>query len=354
VADLKVAQLPPGYDTDTASYIGLLRDALRAQSVEVVTDLGLRECLADDARLDVVHLHWLEYIATLDATPRSGLLRSAVRCLRFLRDLVRLRRRGTVVVWTAHNLRPHEPRQPILERLLSGATMLLSHGVITHSRYARERLSRLFPAPGKITVIPHGNYVDAFAGYGIADPDRATGAPFEFLCFGQIRPYKQLPELVRAFRALPDDDVRLVIAGKPIVEAELERIREAAGGDPRVVIDARHIPDDQVSALHRRAHAAIFAYRDVFSSGALILALSYGLPVVAPAVSTATELVRPPGLETFAEGELTAALDRMRNGDWSARRDAGLQAAEAHPWSAVAVSTVALYERLRGRARRAS
>jgi beta-1,4-mannosyltransferase len=350
VAELKVAQLPPGHDNDTASYIGMLSDALRAQGVEVVTDLSLKQCLRGDARLDVVHLHWLEYVAPLDPTVR-GFIRSAVRSGRFLRDLVRLRRRGISVVWTAHNLRPHEPRQPILERFLSGATMLLSHRVITHSRYARERLSRLFPAPGKITVIPHGNYIDAFAGYGIADPDRATGAPFEFLCFGQIRPYKQLPDLVRAFRALPGDDVRLVIAGKPIVEAELERIREAADGDPRVVIDARHIPDDEVSTLHRRAHAAIFAYRDVFSSGALILALSYGLPVVAPAVSTATELVRSPGLETFAPGELTAALDRMRSRDWSARRDAALQAAEAHPWSAAAASTGALYERLRDRAR---
>jgi glycosyltransferase involved in cell wall biosynthesis len=344
---LKVAQLPPGFDNETASYIGLLRDAMRSQGVEVVTDLALKQCLRSEAGLDVVHLHWLEYVTPLDSTPRWGLVRSAVRSGRFLRDLIRLRRRGISVVWTAHNLRPHEPRQPILEHVLAVATLLLSHGVITHSRYARERLSRLYPATGKASVIPHGNYVNAFAGYGIADPDRSSGAPFEFLCFGQIRPYKQLPELVRAFRALPYDDVRLVIAGKPVVDAELERIREAAGGDKRVVIDARLVPDDEVSAFHRRAHAAIFAYRDVFSSGALVLALSYGLPVVAPAVSTATELVRPPGVETFAPGELTAGLDRMRTGEWSARRDAALEAADAHPWSAVAASTVALYERLR-------
>jgi glycosyltransferase involved in cell wall biosynthesis len=279
-------------------------------------------------------------------------IRSAVRGGRFARDLIRLRRKGVSVVWTAHNLRPHEPRQPIVEHALAFATMLLSHAVITHSRYARQRLSRLYPGIQKISVIPHGNYIDAFPGYGVADPDRSSGAPFEFLCFGQIRPYKQLPELVRAFRAIPDDGVRLIIAGKPVVDAELARIREAADGDSRVVIDARHIPDDEVSALHRRAHAAIFAYRDVFSSGALVLALSYGLPVVAPASSTADELVQPPGVEVFAPGELTAALGRMRAGDWRARRDAALQAAEGQPWSAVAAATVTLYERLARRARR--
>lgn len=350
---MKVAQLPPGYDNEKASYIGLLRDAMRSQGVEVVTDLALTQCLRSGAGLDVVHLHWLEYVTPLDSTPRSGLVRSAVRSGRFLRDLIRLRRRGISVVWTAHNLRPHEPRQPIVEHVLSVATLLLSHGVITHSGYARERLSHLWPpATRKVSVIPHGNYVGAFPGYGIVEPDHSPGAPFEFLCFGQIRPYKQLPELVRAFRALPDDDVRLVIAGKPVVDAELQRIREAADGDERVVIHSRFIPDEEVSAFHRRAHAAIFAYRDVFSSGALVLALSYGLPVVAPAVSTATELVPPEGVETFAPGQLTAALDRMRKGDWNGRREAALGAASSHPWSTVAASTVALYERLRDQPQR--
>jgi beta-1,4-mannosyltransferase len=349
---VKVAQLPPGYDTDAASYIGLLRDALRACQVEVVTDLSLAQCLRDDVGLDVVHLHWLEYIVELDVTTRLGSLRSAIRCGRFVRDLIRLRRRGVTIVWTAHNLRPHEPRMPILEYVLALSTMLLSHCVITHSRYARQRLARLYPAMAKISVIEHGNYIGAFPGYAIADPDRASGSRFTFLCFGQIRPYKQVPDLVRAFRALRGDDVRLVIAGKAVVEDEVQRIRQAADGDARVVIDARFIPDDEVSPFHRHAHAAVFAYRDVVSSGALVLALSYGLPIVAPAVGAATELVPPPGLETFAPGGLTAALGRMRQGDWSARRDAALQAAEAHPWSAVAAATAAIYERLGRRARR--
>ena len=111
---------------------------------------------------------------------------------------------------------------------------------------------------------------------------------------------------------------------------ELARLREAAGGDERVVIDSRHIPANEVSAFHRQSHAAVFAYRDVFSSGALLLALSYGLPVVAPAVGAANELVGPPGVEAFAPGGLTAGLDRMRGGDSNARRDAALAAARAH------------------------
>jgi hypothetical protein len=55
-------------------------------------------------------------------------------------------------------------------------------------------------------------------------PTARVGLRSSFSASGQVRPYKQLPELVRAFRAIPYDDVRLVIAGKPVIDAELERI----------------------------------------------------------------------------------------------------------------------------------
>ena len=350
---MRVAQLPAGYGRETASYVGLLSASLRDRGIEVLGDLSLEDCVARTPALDVVHLHWLEYIVSLERGRAEGLARSLIRGGRFLRSLIRLRRRGVKIVWTIHNLQPHEPRQPAIERLLAAATLRLSDAAVTHSQYARSRLLQAYPGAPRITVIPHGNYVDAYPDYAASRLDPRPDGPFEFLCFGQIRPYKQLPELVRAFRAIPEPEVRLVIAGRPVVAEEMERIRAAAGGDPRVVLDDRMIPADEVSELHRRADAAIFAYRDVFSSGALLLALSYGLPVVAPAVGTATELVHAPGLEPFDAGGLTAALQRMRDGDQQARRAAALAGALAHPWSEVAESTVGLYRQVtetRGRA----
>ncbi len=343
---MRVAHLPAGYGREAASYVGLLSAALREQGVEVLGDLSLEDCVARTPALDVVHLHWIEYVVSLERGRADGLARSLIRGGRFVRCLIRLRRRGVRIVWTIHNLRPHEPRQPAIERLLTVATLRLSDAAITHSEYARSRLLRAYPGARRITVIPHGNYVDAYPDYAASRLEPRPDGPFEFLCFGQIRPYKQLPELVRAFRAIPEPGVRLVIAGKPIVAEEMERIRAATGNDPRVVLDDRMIPVEEVSALHRRADAAIFAYRDVFSSGALLLALSYGLPVVAPAVSTATELVHAPGLETFDEGGLTAALQRVQDGDQPARREAALSGARAHPWSEVAEATVGLYRQV--------
>ena len=323
--------------------MALLRDALRDVGVDVLTTLSLDECLDSRDQIDVLHLHWLEYAVELQFGRRSAPLRNRIRALRFVVQLLRLRRAQIAIIWTVHNLRPHEPRQPMLEYVLGLITAQLSDRIIVHSNYARDRVQRAYHCGSRISVIPHGNYIGVFPGYTTIE-ERSADIPFQYLCFGQIRPYKRLPELVAAFRALDDPTARLLIAGKPVVAEELDRIRCAAGDDSRVEIQARTVPDDEVSGLHLRADAGVFAYRDVFSSGALLLALSYGLPVVVPETGTAAELVAEPGAELYAPGELTDGLRRVRVGDAQLRSASALASAEAHPWTSVARRTRALYE----------
>ena len=121
------------------------------------------------------------------------------------------------------------------------------------------------------------------------------------------------PELL--FSTLAGEDLRLVIAGKPVVAAEAERLTQLAAADPRVMLHLREIPDAEVTGLHRAADAGVLAYRDVFSSAALLLALSHGLPVVVPDEGTAREMAVGDAAERFAPGGLAASLDRMRERD---------------------------------------
>jgi beta-1,4-mannosyltransferase len=342
----RVVELPPHFHKETGGYIRLLTGALQARGLEVVNDLYLSDCAARAGEIDVVHLHWLEYITALDSGRRLSLVRSLVRSARFVRDMVRLKRKRVGIVWTAHNLAPHEPRHPHIERALNVVTLALSDAVIVHSEYARAKLVAAHRmARRKAVVIPIGNFIGVYPEPDAPPPPKTPDEPFEFLCFGHIRPYKQLPELIRAFRALPEPDVRLVIAGKPVTPDALQALRDAAGDDARVQIDARLIPDESVASLHHHADAAVIAYREVFSSAALVLALSYGLPVVVPAHGAATELVQSPASEMFQPGELTRALQRMHTGDHTARVAAALRSVDGDSWAAVAAATAGVYER---------
>src|SRR5919201_5716440 len=100
--------------------------------------------------------------------------------------------------------------------------------------------------------------------------------------FGQARAYKRIPQAIRAFRELSDEDARLIVAGAPVDDGIAEDIVQAAGGDKRVLLLLRFIPDSEVSTLFELSDAAVLNHREVLSSGILLLALSYGVPVVAP------------------------------------------------------------------------
>ena len=342
----RIVQLPPRFHEEPGSYIGLLTAALEQSGVQVRNDLYLSEAAEHAAEIDAVHLHWLEYVVGLDSGRASALARSGIRVGRFLRDMWRLRRAKVGIVWTAHNLAPHEPRHPHIERFLNIVTLMLCDAVIVHSGYARDRLvAKHRLAARKAVVIPHANYAGVYPEPEPRATPKNADEPFEFLCFGHIRPYKQLPELITAFRALSATDVRLRIAGKPVDDAALRALRDVAGDDPRVVIEPEPVPFEDVAALHHRADAAVFAYRDVFSSGAMVLALSFGLPVVVPEQGAATELVRAPGSETFGPGGLTEALERMHTGDHAARVQAALDSVAQDTWAHVAESTTAVYDR---------
>ena len=333
------------------SYVALLSRALEAQGVRSAPPADSLWRLGRGRSVDVVHLHWLEFVAPSDGRPVTGLLRTLVRQARLAGGIAWLRLRGIKVVWTVHNLAPHEPVRPRLERLLGRVVSRLADRVIAHSGYARSRIQDRWGRATPVAVIPHPNYTGVFPADDRprAEIRRSMGLPedaFVFLAFGQVRPYKRLPELVEAFTMLDGAGLRLVIAGKPVVASEAERLRQAAAADARVVLDLRQIPDADVAGLHRAADAGVLAYRDVFSSGALMLALSQGLPVVVPDEGTAREIAGEDASESYPPGGLAAALHRMRASDAQAGTVAALAVAERYGWSRAGAETAALYHAL--------
>ena len=344
----------PAQRAGATSYMTLLATALTRAGAEVTTaDAAALWRLGRERSVDLVHLHWLEFIAPSDPAGAGGLIRTVLRQLRLIGLLLWLRLRGIGLVWTVHNLRPHEPVRPRAESLLSGAVSRICTSLVAHSGYARERILERWGSRVNVAVIPHGNYVGLFAPPRStrAEIRRSLGIPedaFVFLAFGQVRPYKRLTDLAGAFADVGGDDVRLLIVGKPVVAEEADRLRHAATDDPRIVLELSEVPDDEVAGLHLCCDAAVLAYRDVFSSGALLLALSFGLPVVAPDVGTAAELARDGAGVLFGAEGLTDALDRMRAGDHAAQAQAATAVARQYGWDRVAAETMALYRRVLG------
>jgi glycosyltransferase involved in cell wall biosynthesis len=206
------------------------------------------------------------------------------------------KRLGCSVVIELHELRDvGEQGIPLAGRytqLLMSRLAAYSDGVIVHSRTDQEAVPGQYPELGRLpsTVIFHGP--QEHGGDGVAEPvgtpalapmtDRDPSRPVRFLYFGVIRPYKGLPELVRAFRSLVQEgrSVHLTLAGELWSKSEqaLEELEEC--GSERYTTLLKYISDDEVATLFSDCDILVAPYRRVSASGPISMAMGAGMPIV--------------------------------------------------------------------------
>ncbi|MBA2246053.1 MAG: glycosyltransferase family 4 protein [Gemmatimonadetes bacterium] len=289
------------------AYIRLLYEHMRAFGVEV-TDFSPARALFTSA--EIWHLHWPESPLRHARFPRAFLRMTVLLGL-----IVLARLRGTTVIWTAHNLDVHESSHPRLERWFWKGYSRVISGFISLTEGALETVRSTLPAlrrrPG--VVVPHGHYRGAYADSTTREEARATlgiAPEASVTAFvGQIRPYKNVPHLIRAFRSLPHLERHLLIAGKPSTEALAKEVKAAAAEDTRVSCFLGFIPDDAVQLYLHAADLVVLPYRDILNSGSVLLALSFDCPVLVPRKGAMEELRAWCGAEWIRtySGELTTA-----------------------------------------------
>ena len=252
-------------------------------------------------RADVLHLHWLHpYLL------RAGAWGSWKRAGRFLAEIALLKRRGAKVVWTVHNLTNHEGRHPRLELTFTRAVVRLCDAVVTHGAAAAEEARPRFLIPRRTPVVSVP--LPAYTGHFPPAPDRlaarrslglypaeasdeevSAGRVFAFA--GRVEPYKCPAELVAAFSALSDPTARLLIAGS-CQDGELAAdLRRRAAADPRVRLDLRYVPDEELPTVLAAADVVACPSRGVLTSSSVLLGMSFDRPVLAPAAGCVPEAV---------------------------------------------------------------
>ena len=277
-------------------YQRLLYAALREQDVELVggARLKLGWLVRSRRRVDVLHFHWPEGYYRFRAGP--VFLRGLLSWLNLAAFIVRVavaRALGYRIVWTVHQVVPHESHGAI-DHLAARLLGLLSHRLVAHDTYTAAEVERRLRR--EAVVIPHGSFVGAYpAGRGRDTVRRQLGLDSDdlvFLLFGHLRAYKDVGIVLDAWRlaAMPAH-ARLVVAGMPDSGAPVARIESAASADRSIVTLLEFVPDDRVAELFEASDAALVARSDGGTSGALVLALSFGLPVIYAALPTYAELI---------------------------------------------------------------
>ncbi len=157
---------------------------------------------------------------------------------------------------------------------------------VTHSESDRRLIaSKYHLSEGRIRVIPHGLY-DHYEHVSKDKAQKQLGLDGEYviLSFGLIRPYKGIPNLIKAFGDLPQDMAeksRLLIAGEiwEDGEAVTKAINDCRYKD-RITLVNSYIPDGLIPAYFCASDVVVLPYLRASQSGVAHIAMSFGKPIV--------------------------------------------------------------------------
>lgn len=219
---------------------------------------------------DILHLHTVELASCGDLAALAA----------------RLRRAGKGFVFTLHDLVPNiETDTAAFDEKTRLALCEASRVVTLTHAAARQARARFDVEP---SAIPHG--------YAVTPELRAQRSGARgLLAFGALRPNRNLPGLVRAWRRLPASrpPLRVLIRslGAPDrrrYASELAELAAAARAEPDLTVETTDgilSTDELVDRCHDAA-ALVMAYRSITHSGQLELARDLGLTAVVPDTPT--------------------------------------------------------------------
>ncbi len=284
----------------------------------------------------VLHLHWVNRVLHGASGPDEATTRLATFEARLRRAVAA----GVTVVWTAHNVLPHdtpfEEADTKLRRIIvEQATMI--HVLAASTPELAAPLYRI--PPEKVVHVPLPTFRGAYADVVDRPAARfALGLPadaYVLALVGGLRPHKGLHSLLDAFELAATDEprLRLLIAGSPSRGEAIEAFLARAARDPRISLHARPIPSDDMQLFLRAADVAMLPYLRTLNSAVLMMVLAFDLPVIAPAVGGIGETIEPAMSVSFEPGDarsLAAAILAARDLPPDGVRAAARRISEAH------------------------
>jgi beta-1,4-mannosyltransferase len=266
----------------------------------------------NDYRPDVIHLHWLPFFS-LEVT-------SVIRLILFMIRLSIVRLLGFKIVWTVHNLVPHEAKNHGINHLAGKFVGTVVNRIIVHSESAREIIMSKWhlKCRDKIFVVPHGNYINWYAN----NIERITArekmgmgdSRCVMLLFGGIRPYKGVLPLIEAFKMLSENGAKaeLMIVGRPLNDEFSNTVKAAIGNFQDIQYKPEFVPDDEVQVYMNSCDVVVFPYHEILTSGAVVLAMSFGRACVAPRLGCIPDILDERGAFLYEPGDSDGLVGAMR------------------------------------------
>lgn len=269
-----------------------------------------------------LHYHWLEFqdLKSLLAFPYKLLWFSIFALMK------------VPIIWTVHNLEPHDRKWLSFHQWLHRSMAKWAHKLHIHDEVLLKDTSHYLNVPlqsNKWCIVPHPNFPAEVTErkhsistlnerYSASIPENAA----IILLFGNISAYKGILEFVDGMieylnRGNWGDAIHTLIAG-PVKKGQVQyhkRISTAISAYPKYFTYLPYFfPEDECPYLLSASDYCLFNYKNIHTSGGLMMALSYNRKVIAPDIGIFSSQRDNSDVQLFNdEDELRQIIDQIWN-----------------------------------------
>lgn len=328
------------YWLDENIYIRELGRAYRASGAEVV--FGAVNLFEPAFTPDIVHIHWPELYRSAPAPS------SKEKAAFFLNALDAYRQVGATIVWTVHNLLPHE--SSVLDAEVYQGIIDRADLIVHHCTASQRLLEENYRLPRHVTqiVTPHGHYFSYPSGVTKAAARLELGIPddaFVYLHFGNVRRYKGLDNLLAAFTKVRPNKKWLLVAGNYSAVTGKGALHDRLliwwirKFSRRTSLHLRTVPSERVQIFMSACDCVVLAHNRGLNSGVAILGMTFGRPVIGPDIGCIAAVLGEGDNVIYKAGDvdsLVEAMERVTTLNSTIAGEANIKVAQSWTWESIA------------------
>ena len=225
------------------------------------------------------------------------------------------------IVWTLHNLYSHNAANVDFEIKMIQSLIDKCAGIMVFSDHASNSLTETYEiGTTEIRKFYHGHYADCYPNdcsqKAAREHLKVASEKHLLVTVGSIKPYKGFENLIEKLVMSPRSNIKWIIAGRSGDQAYGRHLQCLVDNANQQACDIEFhnklVPDNYLQYYFNAADACMLPFENILNSGSMLMAMSFGCPVIAPAMGSLPEIANPDWsflYETDSPDSIYSALD---------------------------------------------
>lgn len=272
-------------------YVENIKSMLESNNI---TTISIKKCLLSIKVLKdtkIFNLNWFENIGS------KGKITAPIEYLFKCIILWWLKVNNKKIIYTLHNKLPHNTTSNKLSIKMMKKLSIYSDKIVIMCEDSKDVLKSLdikHNINDKIIKIEHPSYLKNYKDsefYSLREK-YDLNEDLVFLFIGAISPYKNIELLIKIFKEIKYENIKLIIAGKPKNEEYKNNLLKEINNSSNIITNFKYIPEDEIGNYYKTSDIVVLPYNknNSLNSGSVYLSFTFAKTIICPNIGTINEL----------------------------------------------------------------